>query len=169
MSCSFYVFYLIMFGWYSYRYSFVNENIVVPMFKKIRNESCSHLTAHFLCSYSIHSERQCKLRRFLVKNVVPIACPITYTLSNWRMSCRYVTLSHRFWTHVIMSAMTSQINGVSIVCSTVCSGAYQRKHQSSASMAFVRGIHRSDRWIPLTKGQLGGNVSSWWRHCDKKN
>ena len=41
-----------------------------------------------------------------------------------------------------MSAMVSQITGVSIVCSTVCSGAHQRKHQSSASLAFVRGIHR---------------------------
>ena len=29
-----------------------------------------------------------------------------------------------------------------IVCSTVCSGADQRKHQSSASLAFVGGIHR---------------------------
>ena len=31
----------------------------------------------------------------------------------------------------------------SIVCSTVDSGADQRKHQSSASLAFVRGTHRS--------------------------
>ena len=38
--------------------------------------------------------------------------------------------------------MASQITGVSIVCSTVCSGADQRKHQSSASLAFMRGIHR---------------------------
>ena len=44
---------------------------------------------------------------------------------------------------VIMSPMASQITGVSIVYSTVCSGADQRKHQSSASLAFVRGIHRS--------------------------
>ena len=42
-----------------------------------------------------------------------------------------------------MSAMTSRIADVSIVCSTVCSGADQRKHQSSASLAFVGGIHRS--------------------------
>ena len=41
-----------------------------------------------------------------------------------------------------MSAIASQITGVSIVYSTVCSGADQRKHQSSASLAFVRGIHR---------------------------
>ena len=40
---------------------------------------------------------------------------------------------------VIMSAMTSQITGVSIICSCVGSGADQRKHQSSASLAFVPG------------------------------
>ena len=43
---------------------------------------------------------------------------------------------------VIMIAMASQITGFSIVCLTACSGADQRKHQSSASLAFVRGIHR---------------------------
>ena len=42
----------------------------------------------------------------------------------------------------IMSAMASQIPGVTIVYITICSGADQRKHQSSASLAFVRGIHR---------------------------
>ena len=42
----------------------------------------------------------------------------------------------------VMSAMASQITCVSIVCSTVCSGADQRKHQSTASLAFVSGIHR---------------------------
>ena len=31
---------------------------------------------------------------------------------------------------------------LSIVCSNGCSGADQRKHQSSASLAFVKGIHR---------------------------
>ena len=43
---------------------------------------------------------------------------------------------------VIMSAMASQITSLTIVYSTVYSGADQRKHQSSASLAFVRGIHR---------------------------
>ena len=41
-----------------------------------------------------------------------------------------------------MSANASQITEVSMVCSAVCSGADQRNHQSSASLAFVRGIHR---------------------------
>ena len=41
-----------------------------------------------------------------------------------------------------MSALASQITSLTIVYSTVYSGADQRKHQSSASLAFVRGIHR---------------------------
>ena len=43
---------------------------------------------------------------------------------------------------VIMSAMASNITAVSIVYSTVYSGADQRKHPSSVSLAFVRGVHR---------------------------
>ena len=39
--------------------------------------------------------------------------------------------------------MASQNTGLSIVYSTVYSGADQRKHQSSASLAFVSGIHQS--------------------------
>ena len=43
----------------------------------------------------------------------------------------------------VMSAMPSQITSLKIVYSTFYSGADQRKHQSSASLAFVQGIHRS--------------------------
>ena len=49
------------------------------------------------------------------------------------------------WIHdndVIMSVMASQITSLMIDYSTVYTGADQRKHQSSASLAFVRGIHR---------------------------
>ena len=44
------------------------------------------------------------------------------------------------YSDVIMSAMSSQITDVSLVHSTACSE--QRKHQSSASLAFVRETHR---------------------------
>ena len=61
--------------------------------------------------------------------------------------------------------MASQITSLTIVYSTVHSGADQRKHQSSASLAFARGIHR---W-PVnsrTKGQWRGKcfhlMTSWW-------
>ena len=40
----------------------------------------------------------------------------------------------------IMGAMASQITSLTIVYLTVYSGADQRKHQSSASLAFVQGI-----------------------------
>ena len=53
---------------------------------------------------------------------------------------RLVYISH--YSYVIISAMVYQITGVSIVYSTVCSGAEQGRHQSSTSLAFVRGIHR---------------------------
>ena len=41
-----------------------------------------------------------------------------------------------------MSTMAFQMTGVLSVNPTVCSGTDHRKHQSSASLAFVRGIHR---------------------------
>ena len=43
---------------------------------------------------------------------------------------------------VTMTAMASEITSLTIVYSTVYSDADQKKHQSSASLAFVRGIHR---------------------------
>ena len=73
-----------------------------------------------------------------------------------------------YWAHnndVIMTTIGSQITSLTIVYSVVYSVADQRKYQSSASLAFVWGIHRG-RWIPRTKGQLRGNcfhlmTSSW--------
>ena len=41
-----------------------------------------------------------------------------------------------------MNTMASQITGVLIVYSTICSGSDQREHRSCASLAFVKRIHR---------------------------
>ena len=49
----------------------------------------------------------------------------------------------KHYSDVIIGVMASQITSLTIVYPTVYSGADQRKHQSSASMAFVRGIHQS--------------------------
>ena len=46
------------------------------------------------------------------------------------------------YSDVIMGAIASKITSLTVVYSTVYSDADQRKHQSSASLAFVRGIHR---------------------------
>ena len=43
---------------------------------------------------------------------------------------------------VIMTMLASQITSLTVVYSIVYSGVNQRKHQSSASLAFVREIHR---------------------------
>ena len=65
---------------------------------------------------------------------------------------------------VIMGAMTSQITSLTIVYSIVYSGANQRKHQSSESLAFVRGIQRWQMNSPHKWPVTCQNVSIWWRH-----
>ena len=50
--------------------------------------------------------------------------------------------SNVHYSDVIMGAIASQITSLRIVYSTVYLDADQRKHQSSASLAFVWGIHR---------------------------
>ena len=54
----------------------------------------------------------------------------------------YIRHSTTHYNDVIMSVTASQITSLTIVYSTVYSGADQRTHQSSASLAFLRGIHR---------------------------
>ena len=54
-----------------------------------------------------------------------------------------------------MGATASQITSLTFVYSTVYSDADQRKHQSSASVVFLRGIHRGQvnsphKW-PVTR------------------
>ena len=61
-------------------------------------------------------------------------------------------MKYLHYNDVTMTTMASQITSLTVVYSTVYSDADQRKHQSSASLAFVGGIHR-ERWIPRTKGQ----------------
>ena len=55
--------------------------------------------------------------------------------NSWRNSPMY-------YTDIIMGAIASQFTSPTIVYSTVYSDADQRKHERSASLAFVWGIHR---------------------------
>ena len=61
-----------------------------------------------------------------------------------------------------MSLIASQTS-LTIVYTTVYSDADQRKHQNSASLAFVRGIHRGPV-NSLHKKNNKETVSIWWRH-----
>ena len=72
-----------------------------------------------------------------------------------------------------MSALASQITSPTIVYSSVYSGADQWKHQSSAPLAFVWGIHRCPvnsphKW-PVTRKCFHLMTSSWmWIYGAKK-
>ena len=65
----------------------------------------------------------------------------TFDVTDEKHFAKMKTLPSHY-SDVIMGAMASQITSLTIVYSTVYSDADQRKHQSSASLAFVRGIHR---------------------------
>ena len=57
----------------------------------------------------------------------------------WKMCC---DCGFQHYCDVTMGSIASLITSLTSVYSTVHSGADQRKHQSSASLAFVWGIHR---------------------------
>ena len=71
----------------------------------------------------------------------------------------------------IMGAMVSQIISRTIVYSTIYSGTDQRKHQSSASLAFVLGIHRwlvnsPHKWTVMRKMfPFDGVIMEFLKYC----
>ena len=93
-----------------------------------------------------------------------------YGSSQWEVMLHYNVVQHwlspyKEWSllymrlaqtnRVSMCTMASQINSLTSVYLTVYSGADQRKHESSASLAFVRGVQRwpmnsSHKW-PVTR------------------
>ena len=98
-------------------------------------------------------KRSRRLILLATKKVAAIGCPPmqrTRFMDSWTPGSD--PHNHPHYIDIIMTTMASQITSLMVVYSIVYSGADQRKHQSSASLAFVRGIHR-DRWIPRTKGQ----------------
>ena len=96
-------------------------------------------------------------------HIVPITCMIVQCIL-WNIQIgmiNIVFLGHictelvYHYNDVIMGTISSQITSLTIVYSITYSDADQRKHQSSASLAFVRGIHRGpvnspNKW-PVTR------------------
>ena len=60
----------------------------------------------------------------------------------WLINSNKAIVARIHYSDVIMTEMTSKITSLTVVYWSVYSGAGQRKHQSSASLVFVRGIHR---------------------------
>ena len=113
-------------------------------------EVITYLSNILLAPYEIRYKY--KLKSFITIITIPmlllhdVRTPIV-----WQPQCQeinsgesgYNTWVHEHYNDVIMSEMASQITSLTIVYSTVYSGLDQRKYQSSASLASVRGIHRS--------------------------
>ena len=74
--------------------------------------------------------------------------------NSWNVLCWHVYLRH--FCEVIMGMIASQITSLTIVNSTVYSDTDQRKQQSSASLAFVRGEFTGPWWIPPAQMQWRG-------------
>ena len=70
---------------------------------------------------------------------------------------------------VIMGTIASQITSLTIIYSKVYSDADQRKHQSSASLAFVWGNSSVTGEFPAQMASNAENVSLWWCHHVKSN
>ena len=71
---------------------------------------------------------------------------------------------HNHYSDVILSAMASQITGVTIVCLTVFLGADQRKKIKAPSHWPLWGESTGEPWIPLQMANNAKFVSIWWRH-----
>ena len=117
-------------------------------------------------------------RTSLRKNMLILAPPQQPTKPE--IYCDMMTSRHGLlflhYNDVIMSTMASQITSLAIVYWTVHSGTDERKHPSSASLAFVRGIHRwpvnsPHKW-PVTRKMFPFDDVIMWgeltytRHCN---
>ena len=96
--------------------------------------------------------RHVVLNKILANQTLPQTSSTGSTCPPFFRNVRQLSLVILHYNDFIMSAMASQITSLATVCSTVYSGADQRKHQSSASLV-LWGAFTGDRWIPRTKAQ----------------
>ena len=99
-----------------------------------------------LTSQKMRVVRNCFLKMYLFHAWKLRVINITVYGKFWLQSSVTQLISmNRLFRHIndaIMGAIASQITNLTIVYSTVYWGADQRKHQSPASLVFVRGINR---------------------------
>ena len=100
----------------------------------------------FQCVNSLWPNDTISWHSFSSKLVQAMACclkaPSHYLNQCWLISKLQWYSSEGHHSDVIMGSIASQITSLTIAYSTVYSDADQRKHQSSTSLAFVRGIHQ---------------------------
>ena len=153
-------------------YIFIQENVFENVICNMATNLSRHQCVIFFRKESILDGRPPLWRglRFVwLVGAVLLACSRKY-----RETCqRFVHLSTHY-DDIIMSAMASQITSITIVYSTASSGADQRKHQGSASLAFVGGIHRWLHKGPVTRKMFPFDdvimrVYDLWKYIFKMN
>ena len=124
----------------------------------IQNDVCrdgkQRIIAHRAACHTRTSMASAYFKRFKRLAVPLLNTTVTalhiYLHTNAKHGHKFACKCRKHYSNVKMGAMASQITRVSIVYPIVCSGSDQIKHQSSASLAFVRGIHRSPVNSPHT-------------------
>ena len=111
----------------------------------------NHIKMKVFLSKMVSSNNRYFWNSMLLKDINPINMekfrinPVRSTQTITKTQCFLANVHTHLRYHyigVIMSAIAAQITSLTIVYSKVYSGVDQRKHQSSASLVFVRGIHR---------------------------
>ena len=82
----------------------------------------------------------------------------------WKWHQNSLNLNMLHYSDAIVSAMASQITGVLIVHSTVCSGADGRKHKKFRVTGLCEGNSPVTCEIPTQRAREPENVSIWWHH-----
>ena len=100
---------------------------------------------------------------YVIMMVADVLAPNRHQVISNHHADSSVTWWRNHYGDVIMNAMAPQITGVLIVCSTVCSSADQRKHQSYTSLAFM-GNPPVTVWFLSQRASDAENVSIWWRY-----
>ena len=101
-----------------------------------------------LCGTRVYELMGLFISTKMVTTAPRIPCIKTYKMSqhikplSGPVYCQVKSLEQIHYDDVIMSTIASQITSLTIVYSTIYSGADQSKRQSSASLVFVWGIHR---------------------------
>ena len=80
----------------------------------------------------------------------------------WFTIDREILIVALHYNEVIIGAMESQFTSITIVYSTVYSGAYQRKHQSVTGLCVGNSPVTGE--FPAQMASNAENVSIWWRH-----
>ena len=132
-------------------------------------KTASHLTSIIdtLIAWKIKSNNILGRFEFISMNIPSCFWKLSQEYSlftkyfGWALvNCHWALFTASFWSShyndVIMSRMVCQVTSFLIVCSTVCSGTDQRKHQSSASQ--VTGEFWAQRASNAEK------ISIWWGH-----